>query len=117
MSDVTTGTWILDDLSESMDIKEDDSKVTKTRRHVVITIHSQVLASNPPNTLATGDERASITYNVGGLSRSNNPRGEGKFICVGDGLTPIAHPGDYVYRRQTWEWFGPWENAPTGWNQ
>jgi hypothetical protein len=114
---MSIGTWILDDLSESMDIKEDDSKVTKVRKHIVIAIHCQLLASTPPNTLSIGEERMSITYHVGGYSRSNNPRGSGKFICVGDGLTPIAHPGDYVYRRQTWEFFGPWENAPAGWNQ
>jgi hypothetical protein len=114
---ISFGTWFLDDLSEQIDIKEDDSKVTKVRRHLVIQIHMYLTANMPPSTLAIMETKSAVTYHVGSISRSNNPYGTGKFICVADGLTPHGHPSDYIIRRQTWEYFGKWEDAPSEWNQ
>lgn len=112
-------TWILDDLQETGDIKEDENGTVQVRRHVVITIHCQVLANDPPTTLDLFTSRSSISYQVGGLWRTNNPPGNGassQFICVGDGLRPQENPLDYVVRTQVWEWFGPWQVAPVGWS-
>ena len=109
--------WMLDDLQETVDVQEDDNEVTKVRKHIVIQIHEQVESANVPNTLDIGATRSTITYNVGSTTRTNNPKGSGKFICVGDGISPIEHPATMVFRRQTWEYFGPWETAPADWNK
>jgi hypothetical protein len=108
--------WMLDDLQETLDIQEDETSVTQIRKHIVIQIHDQVEASAVPSSLAIGDTRSSITYNVGGTTRTNNPKGSGKFYCVGDGISPLEHPSTIVVRRQTWEYFGPWQTAPADWN-
>lgn len=109
--------WILDDLAETVDVQEDDNGITKVRDHIVIQIHARELANSVPSRLNIRRTMSAITYQVGSMWRTNNPAGTGKFICVGDGLAPIEHPGDYVTRRQTWEYFGPWEDAPPEWNQ
>lgn len=109
--------WMLDDLDESIDVQEDDDQVTQVRDHIVIKIHEQILASTIPSRLDIRQVKSSITYYVGATSKTNNPAGSGKFICVADGVTPKENPGEYAIRRQTWEYFGPWGAAPAEWNQ
>lgn len=117
MSDVEPDvTWMLDDLDESIDVQEDDDQVFQVRDHIVIKIHRQMPSSEIPSRLSIGDVKSSITYSVGGTSKTNNPAGTGKFICVGDGVTPKENPGDFAIRRQTWEYYGPWKAAPAEWN-
>lgn len=110
-------TWYLDDLAETVDVQEDDYGVTKVRDHIVIQIHCKVPADTPPSTLETRSTKSAITYQIGGKWRQNNPKGTGKFVCVGDGFAPMELPSDIIIRRQTWEYFGPWEAAPADWNQ
>lgn len=109
--------WILEDLTENVDIQEDDYGVTKVRDHIVIQIKSRILAMNAPRRLAIKTVKAAVSYQVGGSHRINNPAGTGKFICVCDGLAPVEHPLEYLDRRQTWEYFGPWVDPPAEWNQ
>lgn len=108
-------TWVLDDLQETLDPQEDENGVVKVRKHVTITIHQRVLASVPPTSGNLGETRAAITYQVGGLWRTNNPSGSGRFKCIGFGISPVEHPGDYVDWRETWDYIGPWEDAPAEW--
>ena len=109
--------WFLDDLTEQLDIQEDDSKITKIRQHFTIQIHQSVIASAVPVQLSIGQRKASISYSVGALTRTKNPPAVCKFICVSDGISPVEHPGEYCIRRQTWEVFGKFIDAPAEWNQ
>lgn len=112
------GTWILDDMAAQVDIRENEQKVTEVRDHVTLQIHQQMKGSDAPETFAMRAVSKSITWTVGGVKKTVRVTGANSgYICVGDGISPIAHPGDYIIRRQTWEWIGPWEKAPSEWNQ
>jgi len=113
MPDITLpDTWMLDDLDESIDIQEDDDGITQIREHIVIKIHRRMHASEIPSRLSILATQSTVTYHVGAISKTNNPAGSGKFTCVADGVTPEAHPGEFVFRRQTWEFFDLWQTAP-----
>ena len=110
---------ILDDLSENLDVKEDDNKVTHIREHYVIQVHKIVPASSIPANGKIGKVQTCIPYSVGGVNMVKNPPVEGgnKFLCVADSVTPLEHPGDMCIRRQTWECFGGFIPAPEWWNK
>lgn len=109
--------WILEDLAEQLDVQEDDSKITKIRQHFVIQIKTSVLSNTIPKIGDIGKSMASIAYTVGSMNSTKDAPTGCKFICVADGWTPIENPGDYCYRRQTWESFGKFIDAPASWNQ
>lgn len=109
--------WMLDDLQETVDPSEDESGITGVRNHIVIVIHEQIKAGTLPNVSDLRQVKSAISYMVGGVWKLKNPTGSGRFICVGDGAAPLQPISDFVIRRQTWEYFGPWEPAPAEWNQ
>ena len=110
-------TWILEDLTEQIDIQENDSQITKVRQHFTIQIRTLILCSAIPSRGDIGKRQASIPYTVGSLNAKKDAPTSCMFICVSDGFTPVEHPGDYCIRRQTWESFGKFIDAPASWNQ
>lgn len=124
MSDVPATTApesYLDDMSELMDIREDDAgKIIEIREHYIIQIHKMIRAEDIPDNLEIGVKLDKIPYSVGGINKVKNPPigVDGKvyrFLCVQDGITPIEHPGDMCIRRQTWESFGDFRTPVAGW--
>lgn len=107
--------WMLDDLQETLDPMEDENGVVKVRKHITVVIHKKVTADVPPSSGNLGDTRSAIIYQVGGLWRTNNPAGTGKFKCIGFGIAPVEHPSDFVYWRETWDYIGPWTDPPPEW--
>lgn len=110
-------TWILEDLTEQIDIQEDDSKITKVRQHFTIQIRTQMLCNAIPSRGDIGKRLQSISYSVGSMTAKKDAPAGCMFLCVSDGFTPIEHPGEYCIRRQTWESYGKFIDAPTSWNQ
>ena len=111
-------TWYLDDIQDQPDKKEDIAGNVKVRHHLVIQIHCLIKANLMPTVGDVFQTKSSITCSVGGIWKQYNPPGSGAssaFICVGDGGHPVSNPLDYVIRTQTWEYFGPWIDPPTGW--
>ncbi|MEI7672695.1 MAG: hypothetical protein WCK00_11345 [Deltaproteobacteria bacterium] len=109
--------WVLDDLSEQIDIQEDNDQITKVRQHFTIQIRTQIKCSDIPSRGDIGKRMASITYTVGSLTATKEAPTGCMFLCVADGFTPLEHPGDYCVRRQTWESFGKFITAPAEWNK
>jgi hypothetical protein len=109
--------WTLVDLDDTVDTQEDETGVTQVRNHIIIVIHKQLKLSAVPARRDLKKSRSAISYQLGNIWRMENPSGSGKFICVRDGLKPIGSPLEYIIRTQTWEYYGPWETAPTEWNQ
>lgn len=113
----TLGSGILEELSEQLDIQEDDSKVTKVRQHFTIQIRDQILCNAIPSRGDIGKRLQSIAYSVGSMNAKKDAPPGCMFICVADSITPIEHPGEYCIRRTTWESFGKFLDAPAQWNQ
>lgn len=109
--------WLLDDSSDQLDIQEDNDQVTKVRQHFTVQIQTQMKCSDVPTRSDIGKRFSTIMYWMGGLSAKKDAPDGCKFICVADGFAPIEHPGDYGIRRQTWEVFGKFVNAPPEWNK
>lgn len=109
--------WILDDLSENIDLQEDEKKVTQIRQHFTIQIRTQILCSAIPATGHIGKHCYSVPYRIGSLRAVKNAPANCVFLCVGDSITPLEHPGDYAIRRLVLESYGQFFLAPTQWNQ
>ena len=112
-----SGIWVLDDLSEQTDLQEDNEKITKVRQHFTVQIQTQILADAFPSRGDIAKRLERISFRVGSKTCAKDAPPGCKFICVADSLTPIEHPGDYCVRRQTWEVFGKFLDAPPEWNK
>jgi len=107
--------WILEDFSDNLDIRDTDIGI-QIRHHKVVARHQQILANNIPS--AVGNSSTLVDCKVGNriLLIGTIGLGSNQYICVADGMSPEEAPLDYVFRRQIWEIFTEWQDAPAGWN-
>ena len=121
-----TDSWQLEDYNDALDTREilkddgtDDVDHVEVRHHWVFARYRKEHAAG----LITDSDVAKTTnvidYNVGDVRKQKTMIGRSgspKYICVSDGRSPEANPGNYVVRRQVWEFYSAWEDAPAGWN-
>ena len=108
--------WCFAGGGDTGDIQEDETGVTKVRLHTVIRISKQIRLDDVDSTRAWGQTRLSLTFRCGDAVKTENPPGLGKFICTSDQIEPFDTKSEYVKRVQVWEYYGPWEAPPDGWN-
>lgn len=113
--------WILEDFNDALDVSDMDGAI-QIRDHFVVSRHKKISAatySGPRSDVGTTS--ASLQFYVGSiLQQKSLPVGvnsKGRWICVADGESPEqpGSPGEYKYRRQTWEYYSAWRDPPDGW--
>lgn len=116
--------WILEDYADNLDtqdLQDADGVVTAVRiRDHWTFARFQKLHAATIVTSQVGDASGLIEYYVGSVRRTKAVVGAAgqtsKYICVHDGVSPESLPGDYIIRRQVWEYYSKWRTPPTGWN-
>ena len=108
--------WVLEDFSDNIDIRDTDAGI-QIRSHQVVAMTSRIKWSNFPSEV--GKETSLLTLYVGDVRVWKGIIGftatTPKFVCTADGASPVEHPTDYVDRRQVWESYGKWIQAPASW--
>lgn len=108
--------WTFAGGGDTGDIQEDDTGVIQVRKHTIIRISKQLRLDAVPTTRELHQTRLSLTFRCGDAVKTENPPGLGKFICTSDQIDPFDTKSEYVKRVQVWEYYGPWEAPPDGWN-
>jgi len=108
--------WTFAGGGDTGDIQEDDTGVIQVRKHTIIRISKQLRLDAVPTTRELHHTRLSLTFRCGDAVKTENPPSLGKFICTSDQIDPFDSKSEYVRRVQVWEYYGPWENPPDGWN-
>jgi hypothetical protein len=120
MSLAPSNAWILEDYSDNLDTQDltnSEGVVTavRIRDHWTFTrfqkLHALTIVSSQ-----VGQASGSIEYWVGNVRRAKTIVGGNKYICVSDGIAPESLPGDFIVRRQVWEYFSKWRDPPEGWD-
>jgi len=108
--------WMLDDWVDVLDVSEDEFGEIQVRDHWTLTRHKKQKAQATFRS-DVGDAVKMIRFNVGNVSCGKLNTGAGSYLITSDGISPEqpGTPGDYVFRRQSMEYFSAWRDAPEEW--
>lgn len=116
--------WQLEDFQDALETSEVEGKI-QIREHFVFARRKKVPATESWRE-QVGESTRQLDYYIGAVSKKKRyvrriggtpPTSDPLYICVLDGIAPEQpdSPGDYIVRRQVWEYYGKWEDAPDGW--
>jgi len=112
--------WKLENLDTTPDINDvysnDVYSKTQLRKHYIFTRHILVNADNYTFVSSAGSSTSLLAAYIGDAIFQLLLMGGAKWICTYDGLAPQDDYRVFAYRKQTWEYYGPWTDAPAGWN-
>jgi hypothetical protein len=112
--------WKLDNLDTNPDINDVyQSEVyvkTQLRTHYVFNRHVLLNAENLTFSSQSGASTSIMLAYIGDAMFQMLLGGGTKWICTFDGIVPQDDYRHFAVRRQVWEYYGQWEDAPGGWN-
>ncbi len=110
--------WQLDNYSDNIDTSEIGGAI-QYRHHWLFSRYDKIHASEAFDS-EVGQTTSQIDYWVGDQQKMKTmvgQAGSAKYVCIEDGISPEqpGSPGNYVIRRQTYEYYSAWDDVPTEW--
>lgn len=112
--------WKLDKLDTTPDVNDvyegDQYVKTQVRKHYLFERHKLINSEGLSFTSAALTTTANMSAYIGSAEINMVVFGEAKWICTYDGVVPQDDVRVFAHRRQVWEYYGKWEDAPDGWD-